>query len=68
MRANEYSSHAPLWYAVVQVKAGEKVEYKFVKTRQGSGNRFWESGENRQLTVPAECGVFNETVTGVWEG
>lgn len=50
LSANEYTAENPVWQGKVKLSADEKVEYKFVKVRDG--NTQWESDPNRDYQVP----------------
>lgn len=42
----------PTWFMDVNVPAGTKIEYKFIK-KDSSGNVTWESGSNHVITTPS---------------
>ncbi|KAL4738199.1 Six-hairpin glycosidase-like protein [Aspergillus similis] len=52
---DRYSSSQPIWWATVWLPAGQTVEYKYIRVREGYV--VWEGDSNRQLTIPAVCGV-----------
>ncbi|KAL4878216.1 Six-hairpin glycosidase-like protein [Aspergillus karnatakaensis] len=55
LRADRYTSSQPIWYATVRIPAGQVLEYKYARVT--GGNVVWEGSVNRQLEVPAACGV-----------
>lgn len=59
--ASGYSAHNPVWGGTLTLRAGDTVEYKYVRTcvtcgSGGSGETEWETGPNRMFTVPTGCG------------
>lgn len=64
LRADQYTSSTPLWYATVKLPAGKSFEYKFV-VRKPSGEFVWESDPNRSYTVSEGC-KESVTVNGKW--
>ncbi|KAK4444007.1 starch binding domain-containing protein [Podospora aff. communis PSN243] len=54
LSAGGYTSANPLWSATVELPAGTRFEYKFVRVG-GDGAVVWESDPNRVYTVPVGC-------------
>lgn len=53
----------PTWFYDVNVPAGTKISYKFIK-KDSSGNITWESGSNHTVTTPASG---TDTVSVDWQ-
>lgn len=53
----------PTWFYDVNVPAGTKIEYKFIKI-DGTGNVVWESGSNHSIVTPSNG---TATVTVNWQ-
>ena len=61
LSASGYSETKNLWSGKVDLKAGESLEYKFVRVGS-SGSVAWESDPNRKYIVPCS----DSTVDGKW--
>ncbi|KAL3420003.1 Glucoamylase P [Phlyctema vagabunda] len=61
-----YTAARPLWYADLQLAAGQSVDYKFVRTQNCNQPPVYES-TNRTLAVPA-CGQPGFTTDFAWNG
>ncbi|KAL3494141.1 Six-hairpin glycosidase-like protein [Aspergillus germanicus] len=55
LHADRYTAEQPLWYGTVRLAAGQRVEYKYIRVRDGQVS--WERGPNRQAEVPASCEI-----------
>jgi hypothetical protein len=64
LSASQYTSASPQWSTAITLLAGTSFEYKFIKV-ESSGAISWESGSNRQYTVPRGC-QSAVTVSGEW--
>ncbi|KAL2869439.1 Six-hairpin glycosidase-like protein [Aspergillus lucknowensis] len=53
LHADRYTSSHPLWYASTRLHVAQRVEYKYVRVRDGQVS--WEENPNRVLEVPAAC-------------
>jgi alpha-amylase len=62
MSANGYTALKPVWSITVQVPAGSKIKYKFVKVGT-TGRVTWEGRTNRAYTVPCKASA---TVGCTW--
>ncbi|KAI8941515.1 hypothetical protein NX059_002730 [Plenodomus lindquistii] len=65
LSAAQYTSANPLWTGTVNVPAGTSFEYKFIKV-ESSGTVTYESGANRQYSVPRGC-TGKATVDATWK-
>ncbi|WEW60766.1 glycoside hydrolase 15 protein [Emydomyces testavorans] len=65
LRADQYNSSCPLWYAQVDLPAGAKFEYKYIRKTE-DGKLVWESDPNRSYTVPKKCGVTSVILKSSW--
>ena len=63
LSADHYTSDHHLWYGTASLPVGESFQYKFVVQNQ-DGSYTWESGSNRQYTVPSSCPA---TVNDTWQ-
>ena len=54
MGAEGYTAQEPVWRGVVTLRAGVKLEYKYV-LKEIDGVVRWEGGSNRVMTVPGVC-------------
>jgi hypothetical protein len=54
LSATQYTTSDPRWTFTVNLPAGTKFEYKFVKVAD-DGAVSWESDPNRSYTVPQTC-------------
>ncbi|KAK4031977.1 Glucoamylase [Parachaetomium inaequale] len=54
LSAAGYTSSNPVWTATLNLAAGTKFEYKYVKV-EGNGTVTWESNPNRSYTVGKSC-------------
>jgi len=54
LSADFYTDGRPLWLGSVNVGAGTKIEYKYLR-KGANGNVNWESDPNRIYTVPTSC-------------
>ena len=55
LSASQYTSSNPIWSATLNFRPGTTFEYKYVRV-SSSGSASYETGSNRQYTVPATCG------------
>jgi alpha-amylase len=62
LSANGYTALNPVWSATVQVPAGSKIQYKFVKVGTAGGVT-WEDRANRAYEVPCKASA---TVGSTW--
>ena len=51
LRASEYTSHNPLWKAVIPLKVGQVIEYKYINVKK-DGSVKWEGDPNHTYTIP----------------
>ncbi|KAI9927283.1 hypothetical protein MW887_003670 [Aspergillus wentii] len=65
LSADKYTSSNPLWYVTVNLPAGAKFEYKYV--RVDGDSVAWESDPNRSYTVPAGCGTSTAVEEDTWQ-
>ncbi|AEO61583.1 glycoside hydrolase family 15 protein, partial [Thermothelomyces thermophilus ATCC 42464] len=68
LSASAYTASDPLWAITVPMKAGQSVQYKFVKVN-GDGSIQWESDPNRQFTVSSSStasGCAWQTIEATW--
>lgn len=68
LSASAYTSSNPLWTITVPLKAGQEVQYKFVRV-ENDGSAQWESDPNRNLTVSSSSttsGCASQTVEASW--
>jgi len=66
LSASEYTSSNHLWSGVVELTAGEAVQYKFINVAS-DGTVTWENDPNHSYSVPAGCASTAE-VNNVWQG
>ncbi|KAF1979234.1 hypothetical protein BU23DRAFT_586537 [Bimuria novae-zelandiae CBS 107.79] len=65
LSASQYTSSNPLWSTTLNLPAGTSFEYKFIRV-ESSGGVTYESGSNRQYTVPKTCAT-TATVETTWK-
>ncbi|KAL2143303.1 hypothetical protein VTI28DRAFT_10610 [Corynascus sepedonium] len=69
LSASAYTESNPLWKITVPMKAGQAVQYKFIRVN-GDGKAQWESDPNRTFEVgaagKADGGCSSQTVEGTW--
>lgn len=65
LKADMYEDVCPLWQAQLDLPAGTKLEYKFVR-KYDDGRVAWENDPNRSTTIPKKCGVSSIIVKGSW--
>ena len=65
LSASQYTSSNPLWSTKLNLPAGTSFEYKFIRV-ESSGAVTYESGANRQYTVPKTCAT-SATVETSWK-
>ncbi|KAL2195879.1 Six-hairpin glycosidase-like protein [Corynascus similis CBS 632.67] len=69
LSASAYTESNPLWKITVPMKAGQAVQYKFIRVN-GDGKAQWESDPNRTFEVgavgEADGGCSSQTVEGTW--
>ncbi|EUC36466.1 carbohydrate-binding module family 20 protein [Bipolaris zeicola 26-R-13] len=65
LSAAQYTSANPLWTTTINLPAGTSFEYKYIKV-ESSGAVTYESGANRQFTVPKGC-EGKVSVEGSWK-
>jgi glucoamylase len=65
LHADRYTAEQPLWYGTVRLAAGQKVDYKYVRVRDGQV--LWERGANRQVEVPASCETRSIYRRDIWQ-
>jgi len=61
LNADRYVDRAPLWAGTLNLAAGTKVEYKYL--RKSGGVVTWESTANRLVTVNTGC----RAAQGLWD-
>lgn len=67
LSATTYTSTNPIWSGgPVSLAAGTSFQYKFIKYNSTSNAVTWESGSNRDYTVPKTCAT-TAVVNGVWQ-
>lgn len=67
LSATTYTSTNPIWSGgPVSLAAGTSFQYKFIKYNSTSNAVTWESGSNRDYTVPRSCAT-TAVVSGVWQ-
>jgi glucoamylase len=66
LNPGNYSSERPLWYAEVQMPAGETVSYTYVRQEDCGQAEIYETA-NRTVTVPA-CGGSRVITDEAWTG
>ncbi|KAL4783906.1 Six-hairpin glycosidase-like protein [Aspergillus varians] len=49
--SDRYTHSQPIWYATIRLPAGQTLEYKYIRVRDG--DVVWEGDLNRQLNIPA---------------
>ncbi|KAH9880542.1 hypothetical protein IAQ61_000835 [Plenodomus lingam] len=64
LSASQYTSANPLWTGTVNLPAGTSFEYKVIRVESG-GAVTYQSGANRQYTVPRGC-AGTATVQAAW--
>ncbi|EEP80436.1 glucoamylase [Uncinocarpus reesii 1704] len=65
LRADKYEDSCHMWYAQVDLPAGARVEYKYIR-KSGDGKVVWESDPNRSYKIPKKCGVSSLTLKSSW--
>lgn len=65
LSASQYTSSNPVWSTTLNLPAGTSFEYKFIKV-ESSGSVSYESGSNRQYTVPKTCAT-TASVETTWK-
>lgn len=66
MNPGNYSASRPLWYASIELPAGETVSYLYVRQEDCDQANIIESG-NRTIKVPA-CGSAGISTDDAWNG
>ncbi|KAJ5223667.1 hypothetical protein N7468_008209 [Penicillium chermesinum] len=64
LSASKYTSSTPLWYAIVNLPAGQVFQYKYIRV-ESDGSIEWESDPNLAYTVPAAC-TTAVTLSDTW--
>ena len=54
LSAFDYQQEYPRWYVTVDIPAGTNIQYKYIN-QQPYGSILWETGNNREYTVPTGC-------------
>lgn len=67
LSASTYTSTNTIWNDTISFAAGTYFEYKFIKVNSTSAAVTWESGNNRNFTVPSTCAT-TAIVNGTWQG
>lgn len=65
LSATQYTASNPLWSTQLSLPAGTSFEYKFIKV-ESSGSVTYESGSNRQYSVPKTCAT-TATLESSWK-
>lgn len=65
LSADMYDNTCPLWQAQLDLPAGTKLEYKFVR-KYDDGRVVWEDDDNRSTIIPKKCGVSSIILKGSW--
>lgn len=58
--ASDYTSENPLWKVTVKFKAGQVIEYKYIKVGS-DGSITWEADPNHTYTVPASAATQSDS-------
>ena len=54
LSAFDYQQEYPRWFVTVDIAAGTDFQYKYIN-QQSYGSIVWETGANREFTVPEGC-------------
>ncbi|KXT05837.1 hypothetical protein AC578_1103 [Pseudocercospora eumusae] len=65
MSSAMYTASNPIWNTTVLIPSGTSFEYKFIKVGS-SDSVTWESGPNRNYTVPTSC-FSTSAVNSTWQ-
>ncbi|OJD26724.1 hypothetical protein ACJ73_01894 [Blastomyces percursus] len=62
---DRYTHDNHLWYRTIQLSAGLKFEYKYIRKEVGK-NVVWEGDPNRSYTVPRGCNIYTAKREDLW--
>lgn len=65
LNADEYSSANPVWEVVIQLAAGEAIQYKYINVAS-DGSVTWEADPNHTIAVPSSCATA-ATESSTWQ-
>lgn len=66
LSADKYTSDKHLWFVEIDLPAGMGFEYKYLRKEEGGKKVVWESGSNREYTVPGASGCAGVSEDDTW--